>query len=296
MTLSRQNIAFLAELLDTMIFPGGASAGKSIAPQPFRRKVLSSALAGEQYVLEHPGEPVPASVSQRGFAEDEVFGKLCTEKLGGLQAGALMYALYWIPFKLGPEYATAENAARVVDETLLHDGAPFSRLLANLKKYDRIAHYWAAFFITVYPVNRYWNQELFAEDETELHTTGEKVAVKADQATLQSEGRVGEPEQDSLYDFMQRVDLPTFLGHAESFLWFRKAYMRPTRTKSERLPERNDYIWLEQERAGCESIHGLPVPDLWPDGYSFEKVKKACDDARLQGKIKSARHYLSKYD
>jgi hypothetical protein len=144
------------------------------------------------------------------------------------------------------------------------DPIPHSQILKNLDVYSSVSHYWAAFLIAVHPNN---NFDVWKDED------------------------VAFTPEDSLHEFLENVDLASFLGHAYTFREFIKGYLHPKTKRQTKFSNKNSAFWLEPGPEVCPKVSALDIPDLWGCDYPFKRFQKHFDASNE----KAARYNADRY-
>ncbi|PFH10938.1 hypothetical protein BCF11_3374 [Collimonas sp. PA-H2] len=258
---------FLPCLLYAMTFPTGHSTKEYFANDDGPTVILRRFIDGQNYSKNNHLKPLPDHLYfESGSHKTRRLEQIMDKKTDGLQVGAALYALYWLSEKLGPTYATPDFAARMVTPPFCVNPTPKNLILKNLDEYSSVSHYWAAFFITIHPHN---NLDKWKDDEPDpLY-------------------------EDPLYDFVDKIDIATFLGHAATLLKFTKEYLHPSTGMPTSFSNRDKFTWLAPGPEICTSVEELKIPDLFGPEFPFEKFRLQFDASKEKARKYSATRYQS---
>lgn len=264
----------LSLLLHTMLYPNGT--GTKFSFQDKTPEFLSSLVGNANFEKLHSGEN--KSIDSRDFGVGglefgRIFGKIAPLKHRGLRAGALLYALYWISKK--PEdkkYATIHFAARMVMPPTEKYTAEYQSILSDQREFAAVAHFWAAFILVIFPDGGY---EGIIEEPAEF-TDGE----------------------DSLYTFLEKVHVPTFLGYAAQFRQFAQSYRHPKQNVRTLFSASGIYHWKTYVPFDESNMVSPEIPNIWTQDYPFDKIKslfdKKTEESRQDRKVDYDQNYSAK--
>jgi hypothetical protein len=247
---------FLPRLLEKMIYPVGRPSG-FVVPSP--AQLLDRFIEAARNRAKGLVCSVSDSVADRQSVQ--LVGQICDAKVKPLQVGALLYALYWLPQKLGPEYSTVDVAAQMVAPPFSSEPTSAGAILKSLDDFVSVSHYWAAYLIVAHPNNYFgiWDENC------------PPVGI----------------DHDSLYDFVANVDLKIFLGYAAEFLRFRQAYKSSSISTRGALIREN-LTWVTPLPSDIGNILPIDIPDLWGTDYPFAKFKGEFDRKKDKASQKDA--------
>jgi hypothetical protein len=246
---------FLAKLLTKMIYPSGWT--KELKTGLFPEAVIKVMIANERIPQNSKASDIPVNAIYSNAAMDRL-QRMCDDKTKPLQVGALLYALYWLPTKLGTSYATVENAAKMVTPPFACEHISSNVILNNVAEYASVCHYWAAYLIIVHPNNCFtiWDESFLDDGIT----------------------------QDSLYDFIANVDIPTFLGYAKTFFEFCSYLSVPRTSSSSRIAQlTKELVWVP-EPSSIPPVKALEIPDLWGTGFPVAGFQKKFDAEKVHAR------------
>jgi hypothetical protein len=242
---------FLEKLLAKMIYPSGWRRALKTGLSP--EAVIKVMMANESISQNSEPSAIPVNATYSNATMDRL-QRMCDDKTKPLQVGALLYALYWLPKRLGTNYATVENAAKMVTPPFACEHISPNVILNNVAEYASVCHYWAAYLIIVHPNNCFtiWNESFLDDGIT----------------------------QDSLYDFIANVDIPTFLGYAKTFFEFCSNLSVPRTSSPSRVEQlTKELVWIP-EPASIPPVKALEIPDLWGEGYPVKGFQKKFDEEK----------------
>ncbi|MDB5761646.1 MAG: hypothetical protein JWQ21_641 [Herminiimonas sp.] len=251
-------VEFLASLLELMIFPSPPEPKKN-APKSLRVKnFFMQLVANGNDVRAQPGIEIITNTS--GFGSElnkKIFDEIVEPKFRGLQIGAMLYGLYWMSrYPDDRDYATKKFAAKMVAPPTFKNILRSEKILDHVDEFASVAHYWAAFLLVVRPSNY---------------------------SGLTEEGYVlEEGTQDSLWDFVETVDMSTFLSNANGFLTFLSKYTHPLTKTRQAFSRIETYHWLPPPRSIEQITETNIIPNIWSADYPFASLKKTADEQRAK--------------
>jgi hypothetical protein len=246
---------FLATLLTKMIYPSGWRRALKTGLSP--EAVIKVMMANERISQNSEPSAIPVNATYSNATMDRL-QRMCDDKTKPLQVGALLYALYWLPKRLGPNYATVENAAKMITPPFAYEHTSPNIILNNIAEYASVCHYWAAYLIIVHPNNCF--------------TIWDESFIK------------GKISHDSLYDFIANVDIPTFLGYAKTFFEFCSHLPVPRTSSPSRIEHLTKALMWIPEPSSIPPVEALEIPDLWGTGFPVAEFRAKFDEEKKRAR------------
>lgn len=261
---------FFASLLKLMIYPASpepkGDLQKSLRIKRFLRGLVHS---GNEWRAQPGAETINSTAGFGSYDDKQIFDEIQIAKFRGLQIGALLYGLYWMS-RLPDDrsYANKKFAAKLVAAPPSFEVTQRSaKILKYVDEFAPVAHYWAAFLLVVYPLNY--------------------------SGLTEERGKYEEGTQDSLWDFIETVDMPTFFGHANEFRTFLGKYTHPQTKMRQAFSVDEKYHWLPPPPSIETITEAIIIPNIWSATYPFAKIKKDFDKQRAE-KLKTGKANYAK--
>lgn len=242
----------LCDLLDKMIFPDEKRGANTRLLHPF--------IEYFRFGQSHGRAPVDWTP----------FDKISRAKEERLQAGALLYARYWLPKLFGSEFNNSMNiAAQMVVPPLSSRSISRADTLASFFKYRHVSHYWAAF--------------LAVAKRHKDGTFNNRFGPWRDQLPINK-------KCDLLIEFIENVKLDEFLAVTEIFREFETGRVQHTNERSNKSLLTVDSVLLSRESV-VDKVHIklVTVPCRWNEAERQALKEKLLENREKQRRVNKER-------